>query len=101
MMPTTPGLNHFLLTSLPKAALWRVKHLHVQDLANTAWKFVVADLSDAQLFATLARAGESFASNSNAATLPPKAWAFAIASPPDAQLFAVLVRAAQSASLEG
>ena len=49
MMPKTPGLNHFLFASSARAALRRVCDLHVQDLANTAWKFVAGERPDAQL----------------------------------------------------
>ena len=64
MMPKTPGLNHFLFASWASAALWRMSDLHVQDLVNTAWKFVAGDQLDALLF-VLARAGLSCVSNFN------------------------------------
>ena len=58
------------------AAERRIRRFNAQELANTAWALARADLSDALLFAVLAKA-------------------FATAGLSDAEMFAVLAMAAE------
>ena len=80
---------------LARAVERRMGDFTAQALANTAWAFVTASQSDAQLLAALARAAEWRVSGFNVQSLANTAWAFATTSQSDTQLFAALAKAAE------
>jgi len=74
----------------------RAANLYVDGALSPAnMAFATASLSDAQLFATLARAADWCLGEFNVQHLANTTWAYATASQSDAQLFATLARAVE------
>ena len=89
---------------MARVAELRLGDFKVQELANTAWAFVTASQSDAQLFAALSRAAEQRMVDFNVFELANAAQAITIVSQSDALMFmfsALLNADCQGADFQG